>query len=104
MIKPIESFLKVDNLSVPHPARVLNNNDPRRLGRIKALVNGIIEGPEENLPWITAEQSFALGGSNTSGFSVPEVGTMTLVYFPIKMFIFPFIKDSGKVPEHINLF
>ncbi len=78
--------MRVDNLAIPHPAKVLKNDDPRRLGRIKVFVFGILEGDVEHLPWVTAEQGFALGGSNSSGFSVPEVGSTTLVYFPYNSF------------------
>ena len=54
---------------------VVENNDPKKIGRIKVFVKGVLEGNSESLPWCTPEFPALDGGSPARmSFSVPEVG------------------------------
>lgn len=60
--------------------KVVDNNDPEMLGRVKILVFGYYdELPTTALPWAIPDISY-IGGTNGS-FIIPEVGTMVRGYF-----------------------
>jgi hypothetical protein len=72
-----------------HEATVVNNRDPRKLGRIQARIKGLFDGIEdEHLPWAIptfGHVDGALGGDTDkrSGiFYVPKIGTKVLLSFP----------------------
>jgi hypothetical protein len=73
-----------NNLLVPHKGRVVFNNDPLKLGRIKVRIRGLLEETDLNkLPYIVPKNAFGLGGKpDSSNFSVPEVNSEVTVEFP----------------------
>ena len=60
--------------------KVVDNDDPNKLGRVKILVFGYYdELPKSALPWAVPDINY-IGGSNGS-FIIPEVGTFVRGYF-----------------------
>lgn len=73
------------NLDRPHRGTVLDNDDPLQLGRLKVEVIGHFVGETEDLPWVHPQNPYGLGGkSDSSSFSVPEVGSELIVIFPFR--------------------
>ena len=62
---------------------VLDNNDPKKIGRIKVNVLGIYKDiPTADLPWCVPLQPPGFGaGSGFGMFVVPKVGSMVFVMF-----------------------
>jgi|LSQX01.3.fsa_nt_gb hypothetical protein len=90
LVNFLEQVSKVDNLSLPHKGIVVDNIDPKKLGRLKCIVKGLFEGDDKDmLPWCFPRNSYGLGGGGdstpyNSGFSVPEIGTELEIQFPYK--------------------
>lgn len=83
LVKLAESAESVRLLKQQHKGLVLENKDPRRLGRVKCHIAGLIEGAVSDLPWCFPMNGFGLGGGmRVSGFSVPEKGTELVIEFP----------------------
>lgn len=62
---------------------VVDNNDPKRLGRIKCEVPPFIMGSASELPWIMQRASTGLGGTGSdSGMCIPLIGSQVVVEFP----------------------
>lgn len=77
------SFLPVSEIAKlkkktdePKFGKVVANDDPDRLGKIKVTIPGIFEGTPENLPWIRRKQDTAFCGSDCEIFDVPEIGSI----------------------------
>jgi hypothetical protein len=85
MLIRLEDFKnRRDNLAVPHKGRVVSNIDPLKLGRIKVRIKGLLEETTTaKLPYISCKNPSNFGGKpDSSGFSVPEVGSEVTVEFP----------------------
>jgi len=76
---------KKDTLKFKHIYRgkVLDNNDPDELGRIKVQVLNVLEGIEAAfLPWAIPAMSLFTGSGNGFGcFTVPEVDSYVWCFF-----------------------
>ena len=63
--------------------KVIDNDDPEKLGRIKILVFGYYDDLAESaLPWAVPDLGY-IGGSN-GNFVIPEIGTIVRGYFDEK--------------------
>jgi hypothetical protein len=72
----------IDNLKIPQKAKVVNNQDPLKLGRVQVIIPGMIEGDASLLPWIYPDNQHAFGGDpKTAHFVVPNIGTDLTVNF-----------------------
>lgn len=89
-IRPLE-FLKIkDNLGIYHRGLVKNNVDPKKLGRVKIEIKGLIEGSVDRLPWAYPVSPHMFGGgSNISSFIVPDIDSELIILFPYKDIYFP---------------
>lgn len=91
LIKLPEWLQKINNLNFPHKGTVLDNVDPKKLGRVKVQILELLEGTASQLPWVYPQNPYGLGGkSNSSGFSVPEIGSELIIVFPYDDIYFPF--------------
>ena len=74
-----------DNTDSPKFGTVVNNEDPKQLGRIRVSVVGMF-APEDdkgsNLPWISRLQDNFLSGTNKEVFSVPKKGDIVEILWP----------------------
>lgn len=94
--KDINSLLRVliDNSNeLKHDefysGKVINNNDPDKLGRCQIRVYGIFEEtiPDSDLPWALPDFEFI--GSTIGSFVVPPVNAIVKVYFDHGDIYFP---------------
>lgn len=80
------------NLTVPQRGVVKDNNDPKKLGRVKVVIKDFLQGIDTyNLPWIYPISSAFQGGRvDLSTFAVPEVNSELIVIFPYDEIYFGF--------------
>lgn len=74
----ITRFLKQQGLDprVTYEAHVVNNNDPRKLGRIQARIDGVFDGiPDNHLPWAVPMYQHADGAYNPGGDALDRAGS-----------------------------
>ena len=88
-----------------YTGRVVDNNDPEKLGRCKINVFGIYdEIPESDLPWSIPDFNFI--GSTLGNFIVPPNGAIVKVYFDHGDIYLPRyttkVVENGKLPSDIN--
>jgi hypothetical protein len=69
-------------LDRPYVGKVVDNNDPLILGRVRCTIEGLINDSDK-APWIMRKSSSFLGGTTESGqFAVPEIGSELTIEFP----------------------
>jgi hypothetical protein len=74
----------------PWIGEVVDNNDPKKLGRVKVTIAGLLEGDAASLPWVMMENSTGFGGNGTdSSFIVPLVGSKLNIHFMYDDIYFP---------------
>jgi len=78
MIKLIEFLKKDDVFRYPYRGEVVDNVDPKKLGRVKCEITNFLEGSSTSLPWI-----YPRFRSNNN-FIVPEIGEYVEIRFPYK--------------------
>lgn len=68
------------NNSTFYPGKIINNKDPKKLGRCQIRVYGVYDDaiPDEDLPW--AIPDFTFTGSTLGSFIVPTVDSIVNVY------------------------
>lgn len=87
MFVEMHDFMKKnDPLAVPLKGKVVDNNDPKKLGRLKIQIPGILEDSDfTKLPWIYPKNPVGFGGTpDGSPLTVPTVGAELTVEFPYK--------------------
>lgn len=81
MLLNVADFLKRESiLDTPYIGTVVDNNDPKQLGRIKCNIPELMEGTADNLPWITQKNNSLLSGGDSS-FYIPKVGDKIIIEF-----------------------
>ena len=80
----LKSFLSkdiVEDKFDTYVGKVVDNNDPNKLGRCKVRVFGVFDNtiPNDDLPWAMPNNTFV--GSLVGSFIVPPVGAIVNVYF-----------------------
>jgi len=56
-----------NNLKVPHIGFVKDNADPKKIGRLKILIPGLLEGNSDDLPWIYPLNPSFMGNNSAVG-------------------------------------
>lgn len=70
---------------------VSDNNDPKKLGRVKVLIPLFEDMEPDSYPWAYPLLSTFLGNSpNAVSFNVPEIGSQVRVSFPTKDIYAPY--------------
>lgn len=92
-----------DKSSKKFPGKVVDNNDPLKLGRCRIKVYGVFDTvPESDLPWAIPQFSFV--GSSVGNFIVPPEGSIIWVHFDDGEITSPIystkVLDSGNLPSN----
>jgi prefoldin subunit 5 len=99
LIKVSDYIKKLDNLKVPHRGRVIFNEDPNKLGRIKCQVKGIFEATNTDiLPWCYSQSMGAGLKPDSMRFMVPELQSEVTITFPYGTVYHP-VYTSGNISE-----
>jgi len=97
----VEHFEKPQQVQTSYRARVEQDEDPKKLGRVRVRIIGIHDKDDtvhttENLPW--AEQKTGITsrgtGHDMGAASVPALGTFVWVTFPDGDYNFPVIEGA----------
>lgn len=93
--KPQDEFISI------YPAKVVDNNDPDKLGRCKVRVFGLFsdEIPDDDLPWAIPDNTFI--GSKVGSFIIPPKDALVNVYFDRGELYLP--KYTTKVLDSSNM-
>jgi hypothetical protein len=72
---------RIDQYVGNFQGKVVNNNDPDKMGKCQIRVYGIFEKsiPDKELPWAIPDEEFI--GSTVGSFITPPVGALVNVYF-----------------------
>lgn len=87
LVKPFGNLLEAQRPTEDETFRgiVVDNLDPKKLGRIKVLISIYEDLDIDDIPWAFPELSTFLGNSqNSISFSVPEEGSEVRISFPTK--------------------
>lgn len=75
MLVDLENLIRVaDDLSREYLGVVVENNDPKKLGRVKVTIDGLLEGAAADLPFVQSKM-------NPDFFMVPEIGDKLRIVF-----------------------
>jgi hypothetical protein len=95
LIKISEYIRPTRSLSKRFKGVVVDNADPKKLGRVKCTIEGFLTGDTANLPWMSPDKEAFLGGSNAaSKFSVPNMGSELVITFPFDDIYSPFYRGA----------
>ena len=89
LFKATEHISKNNNLEKDWKGIVVDNKDPKKLGRVKCNVKGIYDAVPADLPWVYPHNSTFGGKNNCLTFAVPEIGAELNIRFPHKDALFP---------------
>lgn len=82
LFKLVELIKKTDNLLLPHKGIVVDNNDPKKLNRVRCIIKGLLETDiYSNLPWCHP----VISNGNPSGTvtHTPEINSELWIEFPM---------------------
>lgn len=89
-----------NNFKYPWIGTVVYNQDPKKLRRVKCVIEGLMEGSHETLPWIMLDSDSGAGGTGEDGsFIVPKVGAKLNIYFPYDDLHFPVYRGYFQSPK-----
>jgi len=84
---------------------VADNNDPKKLGRVRVLIPVYEDMNLEDYPWACPTMNTFLGNSaNSISFSIPEVGSQVRVTFPTKDVAAPYYSGCELNDENKSTF
>lgn len=86
LIKPFTSLtsLNKETTDVSFLGTVEDNNDPKKLGRIRVNIPPYEDFLTDDLPWVSPMLSSSGNSSSNCALNVPEVGSQVRVSFPYK--------------------
>lgn len=96
LIKPFTSLIKEqgDPATMSYLGSVEDNNDPKKLGRVRVRITPYAELNTEALPWATPLLGTHGNSVDYGGLNVPEVGSQVRVTFPSKDFTAPYYSGA----------
>lgn len=72
---------RASNFRVPHRARVINNKDPLKLGRVQVTIQSIMEETSpDKCPWVLRDSLPPGSSPSNKSWEVPEEGTEVEVF------------------------
>lgn len=90
MLVNLNDYIKRENyLKYEFTGVVIDNEDPKNLGRAKVFVEGLFENDQEQVPWASLKGSSWGSGSGDNVAFIPEIGAKVNVKFPYEDIYFP---------------
>lgn len=89
-LKPVRALTK------PHKGIVVDNEDPKKLGRVKVQISGLLPFEKDDLPWCNTLY-------DPSKFDVPEIGDELYIIFPYQSIYFPFALGYWHSESNTNI-
>lgn len=92
LIKPFSILFKeqVDATAMSYLGCVEDNNDPKKLGRIKVRVAPYADLSTEDLPWAYPKLGTHGNSAEYGGLNVPELGSQVRIEFPSRDLTAPY--------------
>jgi len=91
LIKLLDHLKKVEILKRQYIGIVVDNEDPKRLGRVKVTIAGVLTGEADTLPWVFPKNPPGQGGTGATGaIECPDVGSQLIIEFPFEDVYSPF--------------
>lgn len=96
LIKPFNPLLKeqIDPSGMSYIGNVVDNNDPKKLGRIKVQISVYADLDPEALPWASPLLASHGNSQDYGGINIPEVGSQVRVTFPSKDLTAPYYSGA----------
>ena len=96
LIKPFVPLLKeqVDPTTMSYIGNVVDNNDPKKLGRIKVQIAVYADLNTEAIPWASPLLASHGNSQDYGGINIPEIGSQVRVTFPSKDFTAPYYSGA----------
>lgn len=96
LIKPFSPLLKEqpDPATMSYIGNVVDNNDPKKLGRIKVQISVYADLKVEAIPWASPLLASHGNSEEYGGINIPEVGSQVRVTFPSRDFTAPYYSGA----------
>ena len=96
LIKPFTPLIKEqsDPTSMSFIGNVVDNNDPKKLGRIKVQISPYADLSLEAIPWASPFLGSHGNSQNYGGINIPEVGSQVRITFPCKDYTAPYYSGA----------
>ena len=96
LIKPFSPLIKeqVDPTTMSYVGNVVDNNDPKKLGRIKVQISVYSDLKIDAIPWASPLLGSHGNSQDYGGINVPEIGSQVRVTFPSKDFTAPYYSGA----------
>ena len=96
LVKPFTPLLKeqANPTTMSYIGDVIDNRDPKKLGRLKVRISAYADLRDEALPWASPILGSHGNSQDYGGLNVPEVGSQVRVTFPSKDFTAPYYSGA----------
>ena len=96
LIKPFTPLLKeqVDPVTMTYIGNVVDNNDPKKLGRVRVQIPLYAELKVESIPWAAPLLASHGNSQEYGGLNVPELGSQVRVTFPSRDYTAPYYSGA----------
>jgi hypothetical protein len=96
LIKPFTPLLKeqVDPVAMTYIGNVVDNNDPKKLGRVRVQISLYADLKPESIPWASPLLASHGNSQEYGGLNVPEIGSQVRVTFPSKDYTAPYYSGA----------
>ena len=96
LIKPFSPLIKeqVDPAAMSYIGNVIDNNDPKKLGRLKVQISAYADLKPEALPWASPLLASHGNSPEYGGINIPEVGSQVRITFPSKDLTAPYYSGA----------
>ena len=96
LVKPFTPLLKeqANPTTMSYIGDVIDNKDPKKLGRLKVRISAYADLRDEALPWASPILGSHGNSQDYGGLNVPEIGSQVRVTFPSKDFTAPYYSGA----------
>ena len=96
LIKPFTPLIKeqIDPASMSYIGDVVDNNDPKKLGRVRVQISVYGDLPIDALPWASPYLGTHGNSVEYGGINIPELGSQVRVTFPSKDLTAPYYSGA----------